>query len=162
MDTETPDVVETPAEPVSDTPDWQAEADKWKALARKHEARAKENADASKRLAELEDANKSEVQRAIEQASEAERRAQDAELRALRIEVATEHGLSRQQTKFISGTTREEIEASINELTDAFRPPEPQAPISNKPIERLRGGTDPTGPAPVDAKALIDTIPPTA
>lgn len=48
--------------------DWQAEADKWKALARKHEGSAKANADAAKRLAEIEEANKSEVEKAVEAA----------------------------------------------------------------------------------------------
>lgn len=42
---------EQPTEP--DT-DWKAEAEKYKALARKHENRAKSNADAAKRLSELE------------------------------------------------------------------------------------------------------------
>lgn len=157
-----PETTEALPEPEGDTQDWQAQADKWKALARKHEARAKENADAAKRLAEMEDANKSEMQRAIETATEAERRAAEAELRALRIEVATERGLNRQQTKFITGTTREDIEACINELMDAFTTPEPSAPMPTKPTERLRGGTDPTGPAPIDARALVDSIPPTA
>ena len=35
--------------------DWQAEASKWKALARKHEKAAKDNADAARRLAEIEE-----------------------------------------------------------------------------------------------------------
>lgn len=45
--------------------DWQAEAEKWKQLARKHESTAKGNADAVKRLAEIEEASKSEQEKAV-------------------------------------------------------------------------------------------------
>lgn len=159
---DTGEQLDTATEPEGETPDYKAQAAQWKALARKNEARAKENAEAAKRLAELEDANKSEVQRAIETAADAERRAQEAELRALRLEVATERGLSRAQMKFVSGATREDIDASITELMDAFTAPEAPAPMPSKPTERLRGGIDPTGPEPIDAKALVDSIPPTA
>ena len=45
--------------------DWQAETEKWKALARKHEGTAKANADAAKRLGQIEDQSKSELERAV-------------------------------------------------------------------------------------------------
>lgn len=51
----------------SDT-DQAAEIEKWKALARKHEDRAKANADAAKRLADLEAANLSEKDKAVREA----------------------------------------------------------------------------------------------
>ena len=49
-------------EPEADQPDrdWEAEATKWKALARKHEKAAKDNADAARRLAQIEESGKSE------------------------------------------------------------------------------------------------------
>lgn len=59
----------TPAEqsgkPDTGGPDLSAEVEKWKALARKHEAEAKSGKDAAKRLSEIEEANKTETEKAI-------------------------------------------------------------------------------------------------
>jgi hypothetical protein len=49
-----------------------AEVEKWKALSKKNEARAKENAAAAKRLAELEEAGKTEAQKAADRITKAE------------------------------------------------------------------------------------------
>jgi hypothetical protein len=49
-------------------PDLTAELEKWKALARKHEGTAKANADAAKRLAEIEAANASDLEKAVKAA----------------------------------------------------------------------------------------------
>jgi hypothetical protein len=49
-------------------PDLTAEVEKWKALARKHETTAKSNADAAKRLAEIEAANASDLEKAVKAA----------------------------------------------------------------------------------------------
>lgn len=66
----------TPAEtaPVTDkkidetAPDLSAELAKWKEQARKNEARAKENADAAKRLADIEAANATDLEKAVKAA----------------------------------------------------------------------------------------------
>jgi hypothetical protein len=55
--------------------DWQAEATKWKALARKHEKAAKDNADAARRLAEIEKSGKTEQERLAEARRTADERA---------------------------------------------------------------------------------------
>jgi hypothetical protein len=62
--------------------------DFWKQKAREQEKRAKENADAAKRLAEIEEAQKSEADKATERLTKAEQRAAEAEARVLRREVA--------------------------------------------------------------------------
>lgn len=49
-----------------------AEVEKWKALSKKNEARAKENSAAAKRLAELEEAGKTEAQKAADRITKAE------------------------------------------------------------------------------------------
>jgi hypothetical protein len=61
--------------------DWQAEATKWKALARKHEKAAKDNADAARRLAEIEKSGKTEQERLAEARRTADERAVIAEAR---------------------------------------------------------------------------------
>jgi hypothetical protein len=60
----------------------------WKAESRKWETRAKENKDAAEKLQQLEDAQKSELQKANDRAEKAEKRAEEAEKRAKELEGA--------------------------------------------------------------------------
>lgn len=96
--------------------DWQAEANKWKSLARQNEKVAKSNADAAKRLAELEEADKSETEKLASERDQHRTRADSAELSLARLEVALEKGLTRAQAKRLVGSTREELEADADEL----------------------------------------------
>lgn len=82
-----------PAETSTDTPPADApqeDTTDWKAQARKWEARAKENSAAAAKLAKLEDANKTELQKAADRATAAEkaRDEQATELARLRLEAA--------------------------------------------------------------------------
>lgn len=52
--------------------DLAAEVEKWKALSKKNETRAKENSAAAKRLAEIEEAGKTEAQKAADAKAKAE------------------------------------------------------------------------------------------
>lgn len=62
----------------------------------------------SEKLAEIEDANKTEIQRATEAATAAEQRAVEAEARALRREVALEVGLSKDDAAYLDALTDED------------------------------------------------------
>lgn len=106
--------------------DLAAEVEKWRTLARKHETRAKENATAAARLAEIEDAAKTEAQRLAERAEKAERALQDATLRSLRLEVAAEKGVP---AGLLTGTTAEELAASADALLE-FRGAAPKPPAA--------------------------------
>lgn len=97
-----------------------AELDKWKSLARKNEQQAKANAAAAKKLAEIEEASKSEADKAAERLTAAEKRAADAEVQVLRLQVAGEKGLTPSQAKRLVGSTREELEADADELLATF------------------------------------------
>lgn len=77
------------------------------------------------KLAELEDRDKSELERAIARADAAEKRSADSDARALRLEVASEQGLTPVQAKRLVGTTRDELEADAKELRETFPPPAP-------------------------------------
>lgn len=87
------------------------------------------------RLAELEeqvqefaDKDKSEQERLAEKAATAEQRAAEAEIRLLRYEVATEHGLDMQAAAFLTGSTREELELRAEELGKLLdKAPKPSA-----------------------------------
>lgn len=114
------------------------------------------------RLDELEAADKSEADKLRDQLAEAQRTAQEAELRAMRSEVAASKGLTAAQAKRLQGSSPEELEADADELLTSFAPPEgtPGPPPQNRQ-ERLRGGSDPTTDTDVDVKSLVESIPPT-
>ena len=123
--------------------DWKAEAEKWKAMSRKHEGEAKKGADARAKLTELEQASKSEVERERDAKAAAEGRASEAELRALRLEVAFDKGLTPAQAKRLVGATREELEADADELVATFKPAEDKGSPTIKPKPAQAGRRDP-------------------
>ena len=144
-----------------------AEAEKWKSLARKHEAQAKANADAAQRLAEIEEAGKTEAQRLADQASQAESRATQAESTALRLEVALDNAPEgmpvaqvRKLAKRLAGGSREELEADAAELFADFAPDTTAAGPPGRPQERLRPGAVPSAdPDEGDVTKLAAQVP---
>lgn len=68
------------------------------------------------KVQEREQADKSEYERLTERVTAAESRAEQADAFKLRVEVAVEHGLDLAAVKFLTGTTREEIELHAEEL----------------------------------------------
>jgi len=124
-----------------DDKDYKKEAEKWKAMSRKHEADAKKNAVAAKQLAEIEESKKSEIEKLTDAGKAADQRATAAEAKALRYEIAAEKSVPKKLLKFLAGGTREEIEASADELLEAIKPDTGEEDTGNgKPKERLRGG----------------------
>lgn len=139
-------------DPKSDTD----EIEKWKALAKKHEQRAKENAEAALKLKQLEDRDKSETDKLTERIAVAERRATEAEANALRLQVSAEKGV---KARWLSGNTREELEAAAEEYLADHPPANGNSPAPAKPVEDLRGGGEPAeGPEP-DIRKIVESIP---
>jgi hypothetical protein len=143
------------------------EVAKWKALARKHEQQAKKNheeleriADKARRFDELEEKDKSEAQRLADKLAAAEQRAAAAEANALRMEVASERGLTPAQAKRLAGATREEMEADADDLLAAFGPKDDEsAPDpAGRPKPRLKGGTDPESEPAPDMREVVESI----
>ena len=91
-----------------------------RAEAANYRKEARANAQAAARLKEIEDAQKTEAQRAAEELAEVTRRAEEAELRAMRIEVAAAKGLTPAQAKRLVGSSREELEADADEIIADF------------------------------------------
>jgi hypothetical protein len=118
----------------------------------------KEAEQARLRLKEIEDRDKSDGEKLTERITAAEKRAEEAEHRALRLEVATAKGLTAAQAKRLVGTTTEELEADADELLTSFKS-EGGAPPPSKPTEQLRGGGDPTEDTAIDMRAVVDAIP---
>lgn len=101
--------------------DWKAEARKWESRAKQNFADAKANEGAAQRLAEIEEAQKTEAQKAQERLEAAEKRAAELELKAARAEVAAAKGVP---AGLLSGDTVADLEASADALI-AFRGEQP-------------------------------------
>jgi len=128
----------TTAPPAKAEPDWKAEARKW-------EERAKANHQAAQKLAEIEEAGKSEIQKAQERAQAAEQRAAEleqratlAELNSMKARVAVEMGVI---PEAINGTTEEELRASAQRVLDWAKAGTKPAP----PIKSLSSGSSGSG-----------------
>lgn len=132
MSEEAPDTTTdaTPVESEKEATDWKAEARKW-------EARAKENSLAAARLAEIEEASKSESQRLADRAEKAERESQERAVESDRYAVALEKGLTASQAKRLVGSSREEFLADADQLlADLGRQPSPRSDPSQGPKAR--------------------------
>lgn len=110
--------VETPAET-----DWKAEARKWESRAKENLASARANEDAAKRLAELEDAQKSEAQKQQEALEKAQRELAELTVAKTRAEVAAAKGVP---AELLTGSTQEELEAAADALNAWRGEPAPQ------------------------------------
>lgn len=82
----------------------------------------KERADElAAKVKQFEDANKSEQDKLTERATTAEQRAEAAEAKLLRYEVAAEKGLPAHLNKFLTGSTKKELEDAADELLKAVK-----------------------------------------
>jgi hypothetical protein len=134
----------------SETPTATPEVD-WKAKAREWEKRAKENSDAARRLAALEDANKTEAQRLTERATAAEAAAAQAAADSLRWRIATRHGISDDLVDlYLTGTDEDTLTRQAEGLA-AFKPAPPAdgpAPFPRPDLSQgARSGTTAADPA---------------
>ena len=94
---QTAEATETDAEATEQQTDAQPKptetVDFWKAKAREQEKRAKTNADAAKRLAEIEESQKSEAEKAADRIRALEEQLTAANRSALRFKVASKYGI---------------------------------------------------------------------
>jgi hypothetical protein len=135
--------------------------------ARAERDRAKQELDdLRKKLDKYESANKSELQRLIEERdtlkAELGKVSSTAKRRDIAEELAPEHATAKQirmVAQYLRGSTDEELEASAEELFSHFAP-EPSKPRTpSRPKERLRGGGEPDEePTEVDPRKLADLI----
>lgn len=131
-----PDAAEAPTDVPAAPPEGKQESfdaeyvAKLRAESAKYRTAAKANEDAAKRLAEIEESQKTEQQKLAERLAEAERKASEAELRAARSEVAREKGVP---AELLVGSTVEELAEHADKLL-TFRgeaPRKPAAPPAN-------------------------------
>lgn len=106
------------------------------------------------KLKEFEDRDKTELERLTERAEAAERAAAATEVKALRLEVASENGLTPAQAKRLVGETREELEADAKELLATFKPADTEGDSRESVAESLDLGT--RGGNPKKGKSTAD------
>lgn len=124
-------------EPRASEIDWKAESRKWESRAKENLATAKANEDAAKRLAEIEEAQKTEAQKAQDALAKAQQELADERAARLRAEVAASKGIP---ANLLSGSTQEELEKSADDLL-AFKgdAPEPSPFPKADPSQGARG-----------------------
>ena len=148
-----PDAAETPTASPAAPPEGKQEsfdADyvaKLRAENAKYRTAAKANEDAAKRLAEIEESQKTEQQKLAERLADAERKAAEAELKAARAEDAREKGVP---AELLAGSTAEELADYADKLL-AFRGEAPKKPAA--PPATGQGNVGSALPAPdIDAQ----------
>lgn len=136
--------------------DWESEATKWKALARQHENKhlaslgfkSKEEIDqlrqAAQRFQEHEDSQKSEIQRATEQAQTFQQQlAQERETNARLLAAAT-YGIPPELIDLLGGGSADEISGRAEVLAERLKTTAPAAPAAaQRPVESLTPGAVP-------------------
>ena len=125
----------------------------WKRRARDNEQRAKMNADAAKRLQDIEDRDKTEQQRAADALAKAQREAAEAQAETVRYKAAATHGITGDDIDLIGSGDEETVMAraerlgqllaesrelaALREQTNHTRAP------SGRPVPNLRPGATP-------------------
>lgn len=143
---------ETPEQRISKL---EAERDKWKGLSRKNEQLARSNKSAAEKLAEIEEASKTEAQKLADRAAAAEQRAAAAEALHHRTLAAAQHELDPELIPYLHGKTEEEITASAEALAKVINERVAKAAggangagsgqRGTRPVESLRPGASPAG-----------------
>lgn len=146
----------TPAgtEGSAESTDWQSEATKWKALARQHENKHlsalgfKSRGDleqlraSAQKYQEVEDAQKSEIQKATERAQTFEQKLADMQATNARLLAAASHNIPPELIDLLGSGTDEEINARAEVLAERLKPATP-APAAQRPVESLTPGAAP-------------------
>jgi hypothetical protein len=112
----------------------------WKQKAREQEKRAKDNATAAQRLAEIEDAQKSETQRSSERIQALEQEVAAARRDALRFKVASKYGIGDEDADlFLTGTDEDTLTRQAERLAARADAQKKQGPFVPR-----EGTTNPT------------------
>lgn len=119
-----PTITDAPAEQSGSEPTQQAEQPKptetvdfWKQKAREQEKRAKDNADAAKRLADIEESQKSEAQKVADRMKTLEEQLAGAQRDALRFKVASKFQIGDEDADlFLTGSDEETLTKQAERL----------------------------------------------
>lgn len=110
---------------------------------RARKAAEKRAADAEAKVKAAEDADKSEVERLMEQVADLTKMAEAATARADRFEVAAAKGLSLAQARRLVGATKEELESDADEMRSELGLGDDEGngrTGDRRPVEKLKAG----------------------
>ncbi|MDG4801714.1 hypothetical protein [Micromonospora sp. WMMD980] len=149
----------TPPAPADKAPKWEGEYDPEKAARLVANLRAELDGVKGK-LKTREDAEKSELQRAIERAEAAEAEAGKLRTASAITEAVKAHGLPAQLAKYVTGATEDEINASAKALAEDFgvKAEQTTEPIPGRPKPRLVPGHATSGDEGFDPNAVIKAV----
>lgn len=116
--------------------------------AAKHRTEAKANAEAAKRLAEIEEAQKTEAQKQADRVAALERDAQTAKAEALRYKIAAKHNVSDEDAElFLTGTDEETLTKQAERLAARTADAAAEAGKPRAPQPDKNQGKTPGAPA---------------
>lgn len=148
-----------PEPPTTAETDWKSEARKWENRAKENLAAAKANETAAKRLADIEEASKTEAQKAAERLAELESEVTSYKTREQiaqwKAEVAEATGVP---AGVLAGTTREEIEAHAETLKPLIQQTAQPGPVV--PNEGTGTGAASKGGVSQLSKSDLDSMTP--
>lgn len=100
-----------------------------------------------KRIQEIEDAQKSEIEKAMGRAATAETEAAKKATEVLRLRTALKHNISDEDADlFLTGSTAEQLEQQAARLAALRQTQAPPATGGTRPVEALQPGASPTTP----------------
>lgn len=148
--------VKPPGDTKPEVTDWEAEATKWKALSRQHENKhlaalgfkSKDEIDqlrqAAQKYAEFEEGQKSEIQKAQEQARTFEQQLADERAQNARLLAAATHNIPPELIELLGSGSTDEINSRAEVLAERLKAAAPaSAPASSRPVESLTPGAAP-------------------
>lgn len=142
---------EEPERPALSAEQLQAELAKVRKEAATYRTKLREAEPLVKKAQEAEEANKTEIQRAIERAEAAERDRAQIETGYTRLELAVKYNLEPDDLDFLGSGSREEMEERAARFSARVQSVNtPQRPPSDRPVEGLRPGAHPEPPKPAD------------
>ena len=150
------EVDESPNGEVS-KPNGEDSVEYWKSRARAWEKQSKENKDAALKWAEYQESQKTVEEKRAEELASIQRELEAERAERIRLEIATERGITGEALKLLDGSTREEIEAKADALLEIIAAQsKPNAPKPDPSQGRAANGV--TTVADQFASAIDDLL----
>lgn len=146
MTTEETETIET-AEPKGEesTPNGEDSVEYWRSRARAWEKQSKENKDAALKWAEYQESQKTVEEKRAEELAAIQRELEAERTERIRLEVATERGITGDAVKLLDGSSREEIVEKADALLELIAAQsKPNAPKPDPSQGRTANGATTT------------------
>lgn len=144
------------SQPESAEPKWtpekyEAEIQKLRRESAGYRTKLREAEPLVKAAQDAEESNKTEIQKAIDRASQAEQTLAERETAFNQLDLIVRYNLDPEDSEFIGSGSREEMEDRAQRLAARVGSPKPHtAPPSDRPVEGLKPGASPEPPKPPD------------